>query len=153
MVRHERLLLVHHLERRTGVDYWLPPGGGLELSDSSVFACAARETMEETGVTISGSSILYVQEFVDHAHGFRNVEFFVLADVAAGEESACEMRSPNYDLPAVAEVGWFSMEMMKDMTIYPECLKDTFWRDRLVSPIVTRHVGTVVIEKRSARTA
>ncbi len=149
VVRNDRLLLIHHLERRTSADYWLPPGGGVELSDSSVFTCAARETMEETGVTISGSAILYVREFVDHAYEFRNVEFFILADAAEGEGEVCETRPPDHDSPAVAEVGWFSREMMKNMTVYPEILKEGFWRDRLESPIVARHIGTVVRKKRA----
>jgi 8-oxo-dGTP pyrophosphatase MutT (NUDIX family) len=29
--------------------WWVPPGGGVETADTSVFDCARRETFEETG--------------------------------------------------------------------------------------------------------
>ena len=147
VVRDEKLLLVRHLEGPTLADYWIPPGGGLEIDDASIFACAERETKEETGLEVSGRSILYLQEFVDHAFGYRNMEFFILADATGGEVQAVEVRTSSTGVPIVSEVGWFSRESMNAMTVFPDCLKDSFWDERKVAPFTTRHLGTKVRQK------
>jgi 8-oxo-dGTP pyrophosphatase MutT (NUDIX family) len=46
----DRILIVHH--RR--LDRWLLPGGHVEPEDATIAAAAAREILEETGVTVSG---------------------------------------------------------------------------------------------------
>ena len=43
-----RILIVHH--RR--LDRWLLPGGHVELSDATIYAAAAREVLEETGISV-----------------------------------------------------------------------------------------------------
>ena len=85
IIRDRQLLLVKQFEGRTGEHYWLPPGGGVESTDLSVFDCAKRETLEETPVQIEASRIVYIREFIDFAYDFRNFEVFVLADHARGE--------------------------------------------------------------------
>ena len=58
VVRDEQVLLVTH--RETGrYDFWLPPGGSLEGSES-IFECARRETLEETGLNVELEHILYI---------------------------------------------------------------------------------------------
>ena len=59
----ERILLVNH--KKTGrYDFWLPPGGRLEGSES-ILECAKRETQEETGLDVELDRVLYFQEFWD----------------------------------------------------------------------------------------
>ena len=150
VVRDEKLLLVRHLARRADADYCIPPGGGMKRSDASVFACAERETLEETGVRVRGSKILYLREFIDHVYEVREMEFFILADTADGEAAVREIPLSGSDLPFVTEVGWFPKEKLQSMTVYPECLKTEFWDDRNSSPIQTRHLGTDIRKKREA---
>lgn len=149
VLRDDRLLLVHHFEGRTGADYWLPPGGGAEISDSSIFECAVRETREETGVEITASRIIYVKEFIDHAYAFRNFELFVLADAVNGEASVRESWPAGREYPSISEVRWFTKEEMAGLTVYPEQIKSLFWDDLSQGFPATRHLGTSIREKRA----
>src|SRR5689334_21660829 len=45
-----RILILHH--RR--LDRWLLPGGHVEPTDPTIYAAAAREVLEETGIAVSG---------------------------------------------------------------------------------------------------
>jgi 8-oxo-dGTP diphosphatase len=147
ILKHDQLLLVHHFEKRTGEDYWLPPGGGVELSDSSIFECAIRETREETGLKISASRIIYVREFIDYAYDFRNLEVFVLADIVDGEPSVRETWPVEREYPIITEIRWFTKVAMIDQTVYPEELKTRFWDDINNSFFITKHLGTKIRQK------
>jgi len=144
VIRDRQLLLVRHFERRTGEHYWLPPGGGVESSDLSVFDCAKRETLEETGVQIEASRILYFREFIDFAYNFRNFEVFVLADHVHGEAAVREVWPETREYPRVTEVQWVSQEQISALTVYPEELKTEFWSDFEMGFPVTRHLGSKI---------
>jgi 8-oxo-dGTP diphosphatase len=144
VIRDRRLLLVRQFERRTGEHYWLPPGGGVESSDISVFDCAKRETLEETGLQIEASRILYIREFIDFAYDFRNFEVFVIADFARGEVAVREVWPETREYPRVTEVQWMSPEQMSALTVYPEELKTGFWTDLEIGFPVARHLGSKI---------
>jgi 8-oxo-dGTP diphosphatase len=144
VIRDRQLLLVRQFERRTGEHYWLPPGGGVESSDLSVFDCAKRETLEETGLQIEASRILYIREFIDFAYDFRNFEVFVLADQVHGEAAVREVWPETREYPRVTEVQWVSQEQMSALTVYPEELKTEFWTDLKMGFPVTRHLGSKI---------
>ncbi|MCJ7538327.1 MAG: NUDIX hydrolase [Desulfobacterales bacterium] len=143
-MKNNQLLLVHHFEKRTGEGYWLPPGGATEISDSSIFECAIRETREETGLEISASRIIYVREFIDYAYDFRNLELFILADTVNGEPSVRESWPAGRDYPIITEIRWFTKAKMTDLTVYPEQLKTQFWDDIKNSFFSTKHLGTKI---------
>jgi 8-oxo-dGTP diphosphatase len=57
IVHEQQVLLVNH--RGNGYDFWLPPGGKLEDTES-IFDCARRETWEETGLAVHLDRIVYI---------------------------------------------------------------------------------------------
>ena len=60
------ILLVQHVHPVTNFEWWVPPGGGVESIDESIFSCAMRETFEETGMHIKcDGHIQYICEFFD----------------------------------------------------------------------------------------
>ena len=144
IVRDRRLLLVKHFERRTGEHYWLPPGGAVESTDLFIFDCAKREALEDTGIQIEASRIVYIREFIDFAYEFRNFEVFVLADHARGEAAVRECWPDNRENPRVTEVRWFSQEQMSALTVYPEVLKTEFWTELDMAFPFTRHLGSKI---------
>lgn len=119
-----RMLMVrqHHEDK----DIWMVPGGAIEENENSVEA-AAREVMEETGLEVEvGKLIWHVEEVSER--GQRFVNFFMGrvkgGDLALGED-------PEYDEnhQVLREVKFMTREEVMDIQVlYPEYLKDEFWR-------------------------
>lgn len=122
VVQEERLLLVHH--RAEGYDFWVPPGGGLQ-GHESIFECARRETLEETGLVVELDRILYVQEFWEPDYHF--CKFFILGRRLGGDLTLAN-REPGEGF--LVAVRFFSRDEVRDLTVHPEALREEFWEDR-----------------------
>ena len=129
IVRDSRILLVQHVHPVTKAAWWVPPGGCLEDTDSSIFACAAREAFEETGLKISVSRIVYIREFVDNEYKVFNLELFLPADGFAGSPSLSNIGGCVPDEHYIKDIRWMSRREMAGLPVYPEILKDQFWAD------------------------
>ena len=74
------LLVKRGVEPSKGL--WAIPGGTLKLGET-IQECAAREILEETGVTIKVGDCVYVFDFIEHDDQ-RKIKFhFVIVDFAA----------------------------------------------------------------------
>jgi len=121
VLREARLLLVHH--RGGGDDFWLPPGGRLR-GEESIFACAVRETQEETGLLVTPDRILYVEEFVEASLHF--CKFWILADDPTGD--VC-IAGRDLDEPHLVDVGFCSRDEIRRLRVFPSVLQGIFWDD------------------------
>jgi 8-oxo-dGTP diphosphatase len=139
VVQDNRLLLVNHREAGR-YDFWLPPGGRLEGSES-ILACARRETLEETGLVVEPDRILYVQEFTEPGYHF--VKFFILCRDFSGE-----LTLENRDAAEgfLVGVGFFSREELQGMDVHPANLKGEFWADLKSGLRQTKYLGLEWIE-------
>jgi len=126
----DKILLVKHVHPQTGDTWWVPPGGGIEESDNSLFDCAKREAFEEAGVTVDVSRIVYIREFLDKENQKSNIEIFVLADSYHGDIGIDNAKGKGLDEQYIKEVKWLSKEELQDIVVFPEVLKDEFWDDR-----------------------
>lgn len=126
----DKILLVKHVHPDTGFEWWVPPGGGVDDKDESIFACAARETFEETGLKVELSDIHYVREFYDKAYETLNIEFFIVADKYEGSVSMENIKGSGPDEDFIKEIRWLSKKDLEDKVVFPEILKDDFWKDR-----------------------
>jgi 8-oxo-dGTP diphosphatase len=86
--REDAVLLVHRL--RDSVEDWVLPGGTPRPGESMA-ACARRETLEETGLTIDPARVAFVLEALGPEDHRRTVDlvFLAAADVR-GEPDAGE---------------------------------------------------------------
>ncbi len=139
----EILLVKHRSRSRPGKIIWLPPGGGLEPEDSSIFACAEREALEESGLTVKASRIAYVHEFQDSVNQIQHVAFYMAVDdEVQGEISLDFLPSDATDALAIVEALWVEREAVADLTIYPEYLKtEAFWVDAAQGFKQTKYLG------------
>jgi ADP-ribose pyrophosphatase YjhB (NUDIX family) len=127
VVQDNRLLLIKSVVHQTGEIVWVPPGGGLEGSES-IFECAARETFEEAGVTVELDRIVYLRDFIEQESDTHHFEVFILAKSFSGTlttENVIGLQDENY----VLEAHFLSREEMREIIVYPEVLKDDFWDD------------------------
>lgn len=121
VLREGQLLLVHR--RSEGYDFWVPPGGRLR-GEESIFDCAARETLEETGLRVVPQRILYVEEFVEKTLHF--CKFWLLASDPGGDLSVAG-RDP--DEVHLIETRFVSRDAMGSWVVFPRVLRDGFWDD------------------------
>lgn len=144
VINDDKVLLVKHVHPQTGFTWWVPPGGGIEESDASLFDCAKRETFEETNLTVDASKIAYVREFIDTESQRLNVEFFVLADSHRGEIGLENVSGNGLDEQYIKEVRWLSKEELQDVVVFPEILKNDFWSDYAAGFPTVKYLGRQV---------
>lgn len=129
ITKDNKILLVKHVHPVSGRTWWVPPGGGIEENDQSIFDCAKRETWEETNLTIEASDIIYIREFFDTENQKLNIEFFVLADSHSGKIGLDNIAGTGPDDQYIKELKWLSRYEIQNMTVHPEILKNDFWQD------------------------
>ncbi|MEX2456344.1 MAG: NUDIX domain-containing protein, partial [Balneolaceae bacterium] len=64
IINQGKVLLIKQKAPTRSEPIWLPPGGGVEMGESSQKA-VIREVFEETHLTISPKKLLYVHEFIE----------------------------------------------------------------------------------------
>jgi 8-oxo-dGTP diphosphatase len=106
----DRVLLI---ERRGvhGQGTWSTPGGHLEYGESPE-ACAARETMEETGVTIANVCALGFTNDVFEASGLHYITLWMQGEYESGEARVAAL----YEASAV---GWFAWDALPQPLFLP----------------------------------
>ena len=140
----DRIVLVQHVHPDTGEQWWVPPGGGLEPQDESIFECARREVFEETGLRIEPGGLVYLREFVDRENRARNLELFVGCLSHAGTLTMRNVKGSGPDEHYIREVRWVGKGELASMTVYPEVLKDEFWDDVAEGLAQTKCLGTQI---------
>lgn len=145
IVEEDRVLLVRHVHPETGFEWWVPPGGGLEVEDKDIHGCAIRETWEETGYSVDTDEILYLREFVDMEFNTHNFEIFLRGGVVGGELTIDNIHGRGLDERYIKEARWIDKGEVKDLEIFPEIIKDdSFWRDYKGEVAVTKYLGKQV---------
>jgi ADP-ribose pyrophosphatase YjhB (NUDIX family) len=134
VVEGERILLVHHQEAER-FDFWVPPGGRLK-GNESIFECAKREALEETGLIVELDRIVYIQEFWEPEYHF--CKFFILGRTLGGDLTLANKEQGEGFL---VDARFFSQDDLRDVTVHPEILKDQFWDDLKVGFMGTRYLG------------
>ena len=116
LVAGDRMLLVAH--RKTGLRHWLLPGGGVEMGETLVQACA-RELREETGVPAAIGRLLIVCETI--APEGRHLVNLVFAArprwPARGSGSEAPPATPQD--PAIQAARWVTRAELRDLPLHP----------------------------------
>ena len=127
VLHQDRLLLVKSRIPQSGDICWVPPGGGV-LGEESVFECARRETFEEAGISVELGRVIYWGQFIDEYFAVHHFELFILCNTFSGELTiANNVGKP--DEMDVLEARFLSRQEVAGLTVYPELLKDDFWKD------------------------
>lgn len=129
----------------TGEEWWVPPGGGVEPNDASIFDCVRREAFEETGLQVEPSRIVYIREFIDQENQARNLELFVECGAFSGNLTVTNIQGNGPDEHYIKNVRRVPKNELSGMTIYPEVIKkDEFWDDLTKGFPETKYLGTQI---------
>ena len=115
------------LVKNRGASFWYPPGGGWEYEKENILDGATREVKEETGLDVKILRLLYVQEF----HDQKDSIFFETIWLAKPMEHT-KLNELHIDLDPNGQVEtakWFSKDELRDLKVFPERLKNTFWEN------------------------
>lgn len=137
----DEILLVEHVHPQTGEQWWVPPGGGLEDCDRSIFECANREVYEETGLSVSTENIACIREFQDTENESLNIEIFCTTAKYSGDLTIKNICGAGPDEHYIKDVRWFSKDELKQVTVYPEELKEDIWKQRDSGLIDIKYLG------------
>jgi len=121
--RGDELLLVRH-QRPGKYDFWVAPGGGVK-GEESLAQAAARETQEETGLTVNPGRLLYVEELVNPE--CRHVKFWFDVELAGGSASTAH---PESVAEFIVQTAWLRRSDFQGKTVFPIVLAEQYWQDR-----------------------
>ena len=141
ITHHDQLLLVNHREHGQ-YDFWVPPGGKLQGSES-IFDCARRETMEETGLSVVLDRIIYIVEYTEPGYHF--CKFFIRCKTFDGNLTLANREQGETFL---VNARFFSKADMEGIDVRPTILKDRFWDDLEAGFPETRYLGLEKIKSR-----
>ena len=141
IMQQQRLLLVNH--RKNGqYDFWVPPGGKLQGGES-IFDCARRETMEETGLSVELDRIIYIVEYAEPGYHF--CKFFIRCETFDGNLTLANREQGETFL---VNACFFSKADMEGIDVRPAILKGRFWDDLETGFPETRYLGLEEIKTR-----
>lgn len=117
VVNENKILLVKHNGLGPHGFYWSPPGGGLELGETTE-QCLVREIREETGINVTVGKFMFCNEYINlplHA-----IELFYNCSVVSKRQPEATLGSDpelDDDNQIISEVDWFSYREILEMPI------------------------------------
>lgn len=128
IVKDNKILFVKYLSKRTGIIYYVLPGGGQEggeiLSDT-----LKRECLEELGVEIDVGEIALITEYIGKKHKFADlhselhkIDFMFFCTMKSSIDLS---KATNTDTDQIG-FEWLGYADIQEKTVYPEVLKTLF---------------------------
>lgn len=111
IIRRGSQVLLMKRQNAHGDGTWSPPGGHLEFGED-IDICAAREVLEETGVTITDIAFRTITNDLFVEEGKHYVTIWVECKYASGEAQVCSPRE-------ATAVEWFSWDDLPEPLFLP----------------------------------
>jgi len=110
IVRDGALLLIHR--QKPGQDYYILPGGGVDLDESFEDACI-REVKEETGLDVIGLQLVY--QFQDRTTD----EYYFLTRVPPGEPVLGGSEAARHSPTNLFTFEWANAQQLESLNLLP----------------------------------
>ena len=126
LVKDESILLVQLRSPISQELIWMPPGGGVKLNEK-LEETVKREFFEETGLTITVSKLLHINEIVENR--FHAVEFYYLVEYESGVLNLGNDPELSDKDQILEKIEFKNKEELKEVDLSPLYLKEQFWVD------------------------
>jgi 8-oxo-dGTP diphosphatase len=130
------IVAVQHKRPERPEPYWIFVGGGIEKGET-IPEAGKREVLEETGLEVRISRLLYIREFYND----RNVEFYMLAEHLSGEITVGTDPEMDKHLVAAGIIAFDSLENDESLTFYPVAIRKRLRRDIAMPPTTALYLG------------
>lgn len=137
------LLVKHRGNRDRNYFWWVPPGGGVEGSES-LTECAEREVLEETGLIVQVGKLIYLREFIERPTDTHHIEAFFSAEITGGSLRTGDQPDVSEYVHEIEAVHFIDRDELQTITVFPEELKSRFWKDLGSGFTRTRYLGLKV---------
>lgn len=125
----DKLLLVKHIDPKSGFTWWVPPGGGLQ-NNETIFECGKREVFEETNLKIKLDKLVYIRQFIYNHQGENTIDVYLTSSSSfAGKMHITNLKGLGGDEHFIKELKFFSESEIKEIVVFPKILKDGMWLD------------------------
>lgn len=125
LIEDDAILLAQIKSPVTNQLIWMPPGGGLQLSEE-IAACLRREFEEETGLHITRGPLIAINELVKPP--FHAVELYFKVQKSGGELTLGGDPEHADDEQLIKDLRWIPLDELKDLATAPECLPEWIHR-------------------------
>ncbi|GKU24393.1 ADP-ribose pyrophosphatase [Clostridium folliculivorans] len=138
IVEDNKILFVKYLSKRTGIVYYVLPGGG-QVAGETYAEALKRECLEELGAEVEVKDVALVSEYIGKNHKFSDLH----SEIHRIEcMFFCVLKTP-LDLSKATNIDpdqigfqWLKFQELKEKTVYPEALKRVFdEHGNVISPL------------------
>lgn len=131
LFKDDKILLVKHVDPKSHIEWWVPPGGGLE-GEETVLEAAKREVWEESGLDAKIGQLAYVRQLL--LFDYNMLELFFWGGEFSGDIHIKNIVGKGEDEDFIKEVKWFSQKELQNIMVRPDIIKGQMWKDRENSP-------------------
>ena len=140
IVHEQQIAFAFHTGMHRALEWWSPPGGGIEGKSETILECTEREALEETSLHVIAERPIYAQEHYSPHRKQRTLELFILCHLAPGVSPA-DLKADN----EISEARFFTAETTKDVLILPQVFQSVVWDDLARGFPEFRYLGLVEI--------
>ncbi|MBU1198975.1 MAG: NUDIX hydrolase [Nanoarchaeota archaeon] len=123
-----KLLLIKHVDPKSGYTWWVPLGGGLKEKET-IFECGAREVMEEANLSVKLDKVIYLRQFIYNIQDQNNIDVYITSSESSGKKAIANLKGMGGDEHFIKELKFFSRDEIKDINVFPNFLKENMWQD------------------------
>jgi 8-oxo-dGTP pyrophosphatase MutT (NUDIX family) len=112
IVQNHHILLIKHLEHKTGRTYWIFPGGGIEPGESEE-ECVIREMKEETNLIVTVTKLLFDQPAPAGDKTYQRIRTYLCKPLNNDAKPGYEPEPEASRIYGIVETRWFDLRSEK----------------------------------------
>ncbi len=108
ILRDHHILLIRHQEHKSGHDYWLVPGGGIDPGETEE-QCVMREMREETNLVVRVERLLFEEQWQEDGGPYRGARTYLCTPLSGSPKPGYEPEPEAASYYAIVEVRWVDL--------------------------------------------